>query len=59
MAALYLAIEAAVDPGFYEVRVAMNPGPERKPPMIVAHSDLNSVLGLFLKSAGLGQRDAQ
>lgn len=57
--ALYLHIEAAADPGFYEVRVSANPGPERKPPMLVAHADLNNVLTIFLKSAGLGHREPQ
>ena len=57
--ALYLHIESAADPGFYEVRVSANPGPERKPPMIVAHSDLNSVLAMFLKSVGMIRDEAQ
>jgi hypothetical protein len=51
MAALHVHIETADDPGSVWLRTSVNPNPERKPAMLVARDELNSVMLMLLDMA--------
>lgn len=54
MTALYAHIEPADDPAFVWLRTSASPGPERKPAMLVARSELNDVLLMLLDATQTG-----
>ncbi|WP_233831784.1 hypothetical protein [Paraburkholderia sp. ZP32-5] len=54
MTALYAHIEPADDPAFVWLRTSANPGPERKPAMLVQRDELNDVLLVLLDAARTG-----
>jgi hypothetical protein len=54
MTAVYAHIEPADDPAFVWLRTSASPGPERKPAMLVARSELNDVMLMLLDAAQTG-----
>jgi hypothetical protein len=51
MAAVHFHVESADDPGFVWLRISTNPNPERKPVMLVARDELNSVVLMSIDMA--------